>query len=739
MVSFSGGAVSMRRFEHHRHWLPRPLRWGLLFAIGLSATALYFLFTATTNTALFAKYYPTLLAVNGALVGLLAILVIFQLVRLGRRLRRRDFGSRLALRLVLVLALMSLLPGALIYAVSVKFLARSIDSWFEVRLDKALEGGLNLGRGALDNALKELVKRADIIADALAPLDPAEQGVALSRLRERVGVQEAVLFNNRGRIVSYAGNEKAGFVPEALSPAALRQARSAQRFAGIESAEERGLYLRVVVPVESASLIAEGRALQVVQPVSGQLAAEADAVRAGYRDYQELLLARVGLKRIYGITLTLTLLVALLSAFLIAFLLSARLAAPLLTLAEGTRAVAQGDFSQRVPVESKDELGVLSQSFNTMTEQLAEAKSTAVQHEAEISAAKAYLESLLANLSAGVMSFDRELHLRSVNPSAAAILGEPMEELVGAELKSFGARSAPLNAIAETIEAGFESGRGAEWERQISVSRDGVDKTLLFRGTSLAAGNESGHVVVFDDISHVIQAQRHAAWSEVARRLAHEIKNPLTPIQLSAERMQLKLVDRLPPAEAEMLNRSTRTIVEQVAALKSMVDAFSQYARSPEPKLQWLDLNQVTREVLGLYESLGRRMDLRLAPDLPLIQGDARLLRQVFHNLMQNAQDALAEVAEPRIVVISEDTGRTIRFSIEDNGGGFPEQMKQRLFEPYVTTKQKGTGLGLSIVKKIIEDHGGSVAIENVKPHGAKVSIDLPRRTDAGPRAVATE
>ena len=732
--------MSMRRKtdHHHQRWLPRPVRYTLLFCIGLSAIALYFLFTATSNTALFTKYYPTLLAVNGVLAVLLAVLVIFQLSRLRRRLRRSEFGSRLALRFVLVLALMSLLPGALIYAVSVKFLARSIDSWFEVRLDKAFEGGLNLGRGALDSALKDIAKRADTIADALSHLDAGEQSGALSRLREQAGVQEAVLFTNRGRIVSYAGSEKAGFVPEALSPAALREARSAQRFAGIESSEERGLYLRVVVPIASATLLADSLALQVLQPVPSQLAAEADAVRAGYRDYQELLLARVGLKRIYGITLTLTLLIALLSAFRVAFLLSARLAAPLLTLAEGTRAVAHGDFSQRVPVESRDELGVLSESFNTMTQQLAEAKLMAEHHQAEISAAKAYLESLLANLSTGVMSFDRQLHMRSANPSAAAILGHPMEELVGAELGAFGARARELGAIAETIQAGFESGRGLEWERQVSVARDGVEKTLLFRGTSLAAAPEGGHVVVFDDISHVIQAQRHAAWSEVARRLAHEIKNPLTPIQLSAERLQLKLMDRLPPSEADMLNRSTRTIVEQVAALKSMVDAFSQYARSPEPKLQWLDLNQVTREVLGLYETLGRRMDMRLAPDLPLIQGDARLLRQVFHNLMQNAQDALAEVAEPRIVVTSEDTGRTIRLSIEDNGSGFPEQMKSRVFEPYVTTKQKGTGLGLSIVKKIIEDHGGSVAIENVKPHGAKVSIDLPRRTDAGPRIVAS-
>jgi PAS domain S-box-containing protein len=633
--------------------------------------------------------------------------------------------------------MMSLLPGALVYAVSVKFLARSIESWFEVRVDKALEGGLNLGRGALDSALKEVTKKTEAIADALSPLSADDQAARLGALREQAGVQEAVLFTNRGRIISYAGDENAGPVPDSLSQAALRQARQTQRFAGIESTEERGLYLRVVVPLGSLSLMDEGRAVQVTHPVPTQLASDAESVRAGYRNYQELLLARVGLKRLYGVTLTLALLVALLSAFLLAFVLSARLAAPLLTLAEGTRAVAQGNFSQRIPVESRDELGVLSESFNTMTRQLAEAKQITEQHEAEINASKEYLESVLTNLSAGVMSFDRELRLRSANPSASAILEHSMQELIGTKAQDFVPVAASLAPVAEAIHAAFEESGPPEWERQVKVTRAGMEKTLLFRGTSLGTSSDGGHVVVFDDISHVIQAQRHAAWSEVARRLAHEIKNPLTPIQLSAERLQHKLAERLAPADAEMLNRSTRTIVEQVAALKSMVDAFSQYARSPEPKLQWLDLNQVTREVLGLYETLGRSMDLRLAPNLPLVQGDARLLRQVFHNLIQNAQDALSEVAEPRIIVTSQDTGRMVRLSIEDNGCGFPEQMRQRVFEPYVTTKQKGTGLGLSIVKKIIEDHGGSVSIENCKPHGARVNIDLPRRVEAGPKAVA--
>jgi nitrogen fixation/metabolism regulation signal transduction histidine kinase len=710
--------------------LSRTMRYAVIICIGLGAIGLYLLSTATANTALFTRHYPTLLVVNGALVLMLIALVVYQLARLAQRLRRQEFGSRLALRFVLLLALMSLLPGALVYAVSVKFLARSIESWFEVRFDNALEAGLNLSRGTLDTMLKELTSKADAMTLALSRLPATEQVAALNSLREQTGVQEATLFTNRGRVIAYAGNERAGLMPETLSPTALRQARQLQRFAGIESGAERGLYLRVVVPVDIPTLADEARALQLVQPVAAQFAAAAETIQGGYREYQELLLARVGLKRLYGVTLTLALLVALLSAFLLAFLLSERLAVPLATLAQGTRAVAQGDFSQRVPVTSRDELGVLTQSFNTMTAQLAEASLSAARHEAELAAAKAYLESLLAHLSTGVMSFDKHLQLRSVNPSAAVILEASLDPLLGRSLAEIGAAFDSLTPFIAAISGGFGNTPAQEWERQVAINSHAGEKSLLLRGTSLGSSAEDGYVVVFDDISHVIQAQRQAAWSEVARRLAHEIKNPLTPIQLSAERLQLKLADKLPPQEADMLTRSTHRIIEQVAALKSMVDAFSQYARSPEPKLTPLDLNLLAREILGLYESLGRAVELKLAPDLPSVQGDARLLRQVFHNLIQNAQDALSETSAPRMVVATVDTGRAVRLSIEDNGSGFPEGLLKRAFEPYVTTKQKGTGLGLSIVKKIVEDHGGSVTLENVKPHGARVTIELPRRQE---------
>jgi len=716
----------------------RLTRYAIVLCVALGAVALYLLSTATANTTLFAEHYPTLLLVNGALLAVLLALAVFQLGRLARRLRRHEFGSRLALRFVLLLALMALLPGALVYAVSVKFLARSIESWFEVRVDKALEGGLNLGRRMLDGMLREVQAKAEELSAALANLPPEEQTAALSDMREQARVREVALFSMRGNVIGYAGNEGLGLLPEPLSQAALKQVRQLRPYAAIESGAEAGLFMRVVVPVTVPSLAEEARALQLLQPVQPQIASDAEAVQGGYRDYQELLLARVGLKRLYGVTLTLALLVALLSALLLAFMLSDRLAAPLATLARGTRAVAQGDFSQHIPVESRDELGVLTQSFNTMIEQLGEAREVAEHHQAELARAKGYLESLLAHLSTGVMSFDAHLRLRSANPSVAAILHVDPDTLLGAALDQIEAACPALAPLAAAIAAALRKAGTAEWEQQVSINLEGQDKTLLMRGTGLGAYTEGGYVVVFDDITHVIQAQRQAAWSEVARRLAHEIKNPLTPIQLSAERLQLKLAGKLQPAEGDMLDRSTRTIVEQVAALKSMVDAFSQYARSPEPRLTPLDLNQLAREVLGLYETLGRAMEIRLAPDLPKIEGDARLLRQVFHNLVQNAQDALADSADPRIVVTSEDAGRAVRLCIEDNGCGIPEQSMQRVFEPYVTTKQKGTGLGLSIVKKIVEDHGGRVWIENVKPHGVRVSIELPKRLDAGARVVAS-
>jgi nitrogen fixation/metabolism regulation signal transduction histidine kinase len=690
-------------------------QYALILCVGLVAIALFLVVSSSSNPALFAERYPLLLTLNGVVAAMLTVLVVFQVVTLRRKLKSGVFGAKLTLRLVLLFALMSVVPGALIYGMSVQFLARSIESWFQVRVDKALEGGLNLGRGALDGMLKDLATKADTSALALSTRPTEEHLAALNSLRERVGAQEVTLFSESGKVLAFSGNERVGLLPQLPGAAALKQLRASRSYSAVEAIPDKGLYLRVLVPVSVVSLAEEQRVLQLLQPVPAQLARDAEAVQAGYREYQELTLSRRGLKRLYGLTLTLTLLLALLSALAAAFVLSDRLSAPIGLLVAGTRAVASGDFSHRPAVVSRDEIGLLTQSFNSMTQQLAEARAQADRHQAALTQAKAYLESLLANLSAGVLAFDEELNLRAANRSAGAILGIDFAPLVGIAAPRWPEMAPGVPELGREIAAGFERAGTAQWERQAERPLLGRTQLLLMRGTRLPRGAEGGCVVVFDDITHLAEAQRAAAWAEVARRLAHEIRNPLTPIQLSAERMQ-----------AKMLERSTQTIVNQVAALKSMVDAFSQYARTPEPSMRELDLNALTREVLTLYESsLGGAVQLELAPRLPAVVGDAAQLRQVIHNLLQNAQDALAETAAPRITVASSAGDGVVRLAVTDNGCGFPEQVIQRAFEPYVTTKPRGTGLGLAIVKKIVEEHGGAATVTNVTP-GARVTIELP-------------
>ena len=710
----------------------------LVLCVVVGAVTLYLLATATANTAMFAQQYPLLLALNGGLAACLAALLGYQLFKLRQKLKAGVFGAKLTLRLVILFALVAVLPGTLVYGVSVQFVAKSIESWFDVRVEKALEGGLNLGRTTLDNLLQDLTKKADVMAGSLSIRSSTEHIAALNTLREQAGVYEATLFTVRGKVIAHAGGERAVLMPELPGPAVLRQLRQQQSYGAVESIPEKGLILRVLIPINLISLQEESRILQVLQPVPQKLAQDAEIVQTGQREYQELLLSRQGLRNLYGLTLTLTLLLALLTALSTAFLMSERLSAPLSFLAEGTRAVAQGDFSQRETVSSKDELGILMQSFNSMRQQLAETRAVVQRNLTQLADAHAYVQGILVNLSAGVLAFDDRMRLRSYNNSANVILDSVVDQLAGFEPERWHERVPGLASLAVEIAAAFRAGGRGEWEKQIGYSGRKGEQMLLLRGTRLPAGSATGYVLVFDDITHVLQSQRDAAWTEVARRLAHEIKNPLTPIQLSAERLQMKLSHKLAGPDAEMLGRSTRTIVNQVAALKNMVDAFRQYARMPDPSVQTIDLNALMREVLTLYESHTGWFELDFAADLPYYVGDPAQLRQVLHNLLQNAQDALADNPAPRIAVRSERMEGGIRVTITDNGTGFPEALMQRAFEPYVTTKPKGTGLGLVIVKKIIEEHGGSVVIANVMPHGARVSLTFATQAaeQAAPRAV---
>ena len=592
-----------------------------------------------------------------------------------------------------------------------QFLSKSIESWFDVKVDAALEGGMNLSQSAIDQKLGELLTTARALALELADRPSGQQVGVLGRLRDRSGIQEAVIVNSAGRVVASSSEDVSRLVPEELPTLqALRQARSARSYTAIDEVPGKPIALRVVVPVAALTLTDEARYLQLRQTLPEQFGKSAVAVQAAYRDYRELALSRQELKRIYIITLTLALSMALLVAIALAVLLANRLSEPLGNLAEATQAVARGDFSRQAPVTSRDELGVLTESFNSMTRQLDEARRVVEANRMALESAKARLENILANLSAGVLVFDRGLGLSISNHGAQAILG--------GELETFAA----------DMRERFRAHGVLPWQQEVELK--GTGKALLVRGTALAQDPEGGYVLVFDDITQLIQAQRATAWAEVARRLAHEIKNPLTPIQLSAERLEHKLADKLESNDAEMLRRATGTIVNQVAALKSMVDDFRDYARLPAPVFAGLDLNALVQEVLALYETSKTPIARNLAPALPQVRADSAQIRQVLHNLVQNAQDALEQRKnqgeQPKIEVCTEAVGDRVRLSVTDNGGGFPEEMMARIFEPYVTTKPRGTGLGLAIVKKIIDEHHGELAIENRAAKGASVTILLP-------------
>lgn len=765
--------------------MSRLFRYFLVIGAAAVSILLFLLASASENSAAFDKHYPWLLGLNALVATSLLVLVLLLLTRLYSRYRRGLFGSRLMTRLVLLFALVGILPGLMIYLVSVQFVSRSIESWFDVRVEAALESGLNLGRTALESQLGDLEVKARSIALEIADLSDTAQATQLSRLRGQNNLQEATIVSAASRIVA-TDSDAGSLLPTLPTQAMLRQARLTRAFSIIESDAEiiddatgfdmsspgasqlssldaaTRLRMRVVVAIpvslHASSLRSEARFLQLIQPVPTSLAANAESLRAAYSEYQERSLSRTGLRKIYLVTLTLTLLLTIFGAVASAFLIAGDLAQPLLLLAEGTKAVAEGDLSPRPIVASNTELGTLTKSFNLMTRQLSEARASVEKNRSALENAKAYLESVLANMSAGVMVLDQEFKLLTCNDSVDRILQQAVGQAIGQPLAAIPGLASFAEVVTKAFSehnaqsAGGDTATSRHWQKQIEVPRvagatdsDGTEGdeglTLLARGSRLPVAAGSGYLVVFDNISDVISAQRSLAWGEVARRLAHEIKNPLTPIQLSAERLQMKLADKLAETDAGILKRATSTIVNQVAAMQKMVNDFRDFARTPPAVLAPLDLNALITEILHLYIAGDERdiIHLHLAPHLPQIMGDATQLRQIIHNLLQNAQDAVADIDRtttlPRIDVSTEavhypgsdgSKRSAVRLTIADNGPGFSAKILARAFEPYVTSKARGTGLGLAMVKKIIDEHGGRVDIQNrVDGNGAKVLILL--------------
>ena len=736
---------------------------GAIVALGL---VLMFLLTqATGNRELYERNYALLLVLNVAVAGLLLLVIGWIVARLLLRLRRGRFGSRLLVKLAAIFALVGLMPGLMIYVVSYQFVSRSIESWFDVEVEGALAAGLNLGRATLDTLAADLGNKTRQAASQIAETPDAMAGLALERLRDQLQASDVVLWSPSGQVIASAGESRFLLKPERPSVQQLRSARTQRVVTQIEGLDEvvsagngelttggagpaasAGAAPRVkaiaVVNNPNVNVLGDSRFLQVTQLLPEGLVANAIAVQEANREYQERALARGGLRKMYIGTLTLSLFLAVFGAVLLAVLLGNQLAKPLLVLAEGVRQVAQGDLTPKAALQGNDELGGLTRSFADMTQQLSDARSAVQQSMSQVDAARANLQTILDNLTAGVIVLDVRGRIQSSNPGATRILRAPLAAYHG---KSLG-EVPGLGTFAKDVQTQFadylsdNAPHGLEhWQQsfELNAAMPGAPDnatTLIARGAKMPGTEE--FLLVFDDVSEMVSAQRAQAWGEVARRLAHEIKNPLTPIQLSAERLEMKLSGKVGETEQLLLTKSVKTIVDQVDAMKRLVNEFRDYARLPAAELKPVDLNALISDVMQLYlhdnhsdGHGGRRSDAAAAvpvvteldPKTPLIQGDAQQLRQVIHNLLQNAQDAQEGKEGARVTLKTEysDTSKRVRLIVRDNGAGFPEHILKRAFEPYVTTKVKGTGLGLAVVKKTADEHGARIDISNRVVDGA--------------------
>jgi len=718
--------------------------------LGLLGVVLLVLLTqATSNREQYGLYYERLILINGLVAAALLMTIVWGGVRLLMRWRRRQFGSRLLVKLAAIFALVGLLPGGLIYLVSYQFVSRSIESWFDVKVEGALVAGLNLAQATLDTLGNDAAKQARAAALQLGEVGDDYAPVVLERLREQTGASDVVLWSLSGRAVASAGLSRFQIRPQPPTAAQLREARNRGGMHFVEGLDESvtGGDKAVIkalarVPRMDLRMDDEHRILQLSLPLPPTLVANALDVQQANREYQERALAREGLRRMYIGTLTLSLFMAVLGAIVLAVLLGNQLARPLLLLASGMRQVAAGDLTPKLTLQSRDELGGLTRSFADMTQQLADARRAVDRTLEQLEAARGNLQTILDNLTAGVIVLRPDGSMVSSNPGATRVLrvpvavheGQPLQQLPG--LQAFAEGVLAQFALLQPDTEGYSSDH---WQKSFDIHAAGqglseTSVTLVARGALLPDGM---WLLVFDDISEIVSAQRAQAWGEVARRLAHEIKNPLTPIQLSAERLTHRLQERLAPADQALLAKSVRTIVEQVEAMKRLVNEFRDYARLPAAQLQSVDLHVLLQDVVSMYPrdaDAGVPIELVLAPQCPPIQADPQQMRQIVHNLVQNAQDA-AEAARalrpPRVNISTEWQAerQRVRLVVQDSGEGFTPAILQRAFEPYVTTKAKGTGLGLAVVKKMVDEHGARIELGNVTEAGgvvgAKVSLSF--------------
>lgn len=706
------------------------MRYLIAIAALVGALLLFLLSKASSSSEFISgSSYTIVLILSGFFILSLIAIIANQIKKLFRNIKKDVMGSRLSMRLVISFTLMAVIPGLIVYLVSVNFLTRSIESWFNVKVESALDGGLKLGQKALDIMLTDLELKAERMALSLSSLPATSQYAALSDLREKTGVQDATIISDQGKIIAVSSNDAESFLPALPTLIQLKQAEN-NIYGKIEPITNKGLYLRVLAPINGTSVSNERLILQILQPVPNSLSTLAESVQDVFQDYQKLSYSRDSLKLIFSITLTLVLMLAILTAVAIGFLLSRKLSEPLALLAEGTKKIAKGNFKTMLPEKGKDELGVLVRSFNSMTRQLDQATQTSENNQIRLESARSYLETVLAHLSSGVIVINDAMEIKSFNIAASKILQVDLSKNKDQLLTSISNKNKLLKDFVVSIQEEIKtSNRKMQPEiiKQFEIRYEKNNQVLSLQITTLPQNKVNNYVLMIDDITMMIQAQRNAAWSEVARRLAHEIKNPLTPIQLSAERIKHKLGSKLNKDDTDILDKAVSTIVNQVDAMKTMVNEFSEYARAPKLNLESTDINETIIEISHLFENSGIKITTNLLKGLPKIKVDANMMRQVLINLIQNAQDAMvSNTKKPSIKINTNKYKNYLVLSIEDNGPGFSEDILKKAFEPYVTTKSHGTGLGLAIVKKIIEEHEGIIVVENIKSGGAHINIQLP-------------
>jgi nitrogen fixation/metabolism regulation signal transduction histidine kinase len=713
----------------------KRLFYGTIAAMGVASAlvALFLLSQTSQNTEEFDRLHITMLMINIGGVLVLFALTAGNLSRLLRDYRNRVPGSRLKARMVGMFVGLAVLPLLVVFWFSMQFINRGIDSWFNIEVEAGLDDALALSRAALEMRMREHLETTVRINNRLRQTAPRQLIFELSLLRRESGASEITLYGTSSQIIATSSGLSTASFPKALSDEVVLQIRQNRPFVSLDDVEEGSYEIRTALPFQSVLSREIAGVLLAHFPVPERIARMAGNVDRSYSDYKRAVYLREPLKRIYSLTLTVVLMISLLASIYGALVLSRRLAAPIQDLVAGTRAVAEGNFDTRVHASSKDEIGFLINSFNDMTQRLSAASRQAALSQALVESERANLEVILARLSTGVVALESDLRIRHANQASGAILNVDLENRIGESLLDVAVGEPLLGQFVDVARVHLNRGE-TDWREQIVLRGEVGRRVLTCACTTLPRDEDhnAGFVVVFDDITALLQAQRDAAWGEVARRLAHEIKNPLTPIQLSAERLRRRYLHTMSEEEAQVLDRATHTIVQQVESMKEMVNAFSDYARAPDMDINVFDIEKLVHEVVDLYrtQESGIKIVLNSEPGIQKIEADVGRVRQILHNLIRNSVEALENHRSGRIevgVCTTEIQGiKAIELVVADNGPGFQTGSVSQVFDPYVTTKPKGTGLGLAIVKKLVEEHAGTIEAVNREEGGAMIRILLP-------------